>query len=392
MPSAAGALGRDFGGATPMASVLVVGAGFAGATYARELAEAGHHVEVVDKRPHVAGNAHDMVLADGTRVHCYGPHLLHTNNVRIVDWLKRFGAFIPYEHRVTALLPSGALVPLPVNRTTVNLLFGEALRTEDEMTAFLHKVATPRDVPRNAAEYLYSCIGIQLTDLFFRPYTRKMWDLELEEMDAAVVKRIPLRYDTEDRYFPNDRFQYLPRDGYTMLVDAILAHPDIRVSTGTPFEKHMQTGFDFCFNSMPIDEYFESCLGPLPYRSIRFHNRPEAGGYALGMTSVVNFTDSGRFTRQTDWSRLPGHSTRETGRKTVTLEEPCDYRENGMERYYPIKTHDGSNDALYERYKDMARQERRLRFIGRCGTYQYLDMDQVINQSLQGARAWIADS
>jgi UDP-galactopyranose mutase len=143
---------------------------------------------------------------------------------------------------------------------------------------------------------------------------------------------------------------------------------------------------------MPIDEYFGSCLGPLPYRSIRFHHRSEAGGYALGMTSVVNFTDNGRFTRQTDWSLLPGHVMRETGRKTVTLEEPCDYCENDMERYYPIKTQDGSNDALYERYKDLALKERKLRFIGRCGTYQYLDMDQVINQSLQGVRTWIAGS
>jgi UDP-galactopyranose mutase len=312
--------------------------------------------------------------------------------VRIVDWLKRFGAFIPYEHRVTALLPCGALAPLPVNRTTVNLVFGECLRTEDEMAAFLRRMALPCDRPGNAAEYLASCIGTRLTDLFFRPYTRKMWNLELEEMEAAVVKRIPLRYDGEDRYFPGDRFQFLPRDGYTALVDAILDHPEIGVSTGTPFDKRMQAGFDFCFNSMPIDEYFESCLGPLPYRSIRFHHRSEAGSYALGTTPVVNFTDNGRFTRQTDWSCLPGHATRETGRKTVTLEEPCDYRDNDMERYYPIKTQDGRNDALYERYKDLARKETKLRFIGRCGTYQYLDMDQVVNQSLQGARAWIADA
>jgi UDP-galactopyranose mutase len=284
------------------------------------------------------------------------------------------------------------LAPLPVNRTTVNLVFGKSLQTVDEMTAFLHEVAIPRDMPRSAAEYLYSRIGTELTDLFFRPYTRKMWNLELEEMDAAVVKRIPLRYDGEDRYFPSDRYQFLPQDGYTALVDAILDHPEIRVSTGTPFEKHMQVGFDFCFNSMPIDEYFESCLGPLPYRSIRFHHRVEASSYALGTTSVVNFTDDRRFTRQTDWSRLPGHVTRETAQKTVTLEEPCDYRENNMERYYPIKTHDGGNDVLYERYKDMARKEPRLRFIGRCGTYQYLDMDQVINQSLRGAHAWIAGS
>jgi UDP-galactopyranose mutase len=248
------------------------------------------------------------------------------------------------------------------------------------------------DIPRNAADHLASCIGARLTDLFFRPYTRKMWNLELEEMDAAVVKRIPLRYDAEDRYFPGDRFQILPRGGYTALIDAILDHERIRVGTSTPFDKTMLAGFDVCFNSMPIDEYFDFRFGPLPYRSIRFHHRSEPSGYALGVTSVVNFTDNGRFTRQTDWSRLPGHAARETGRKTVTLEEPCDYLDNDMERYYPVKTRDGGNGALYERYKDLARQDRQVRFIGRCGTYQYLDMDQVISQSLQGARAWLAGS
>jgi UDP-galactopyranose mutase len=283
------------------------------------------------------------------------------------------------------------LVPLPVNRTTVNLVFGESLQTEHQVAAFLGRMSGHCGEPRNAAEHLYSCIGTRLTDLFFRPYTRKMWNLDLEQIDAAVVKRIPLRHDAEARYFPNDRYQMLPRDGYTALVAAILDHPEIRVSTGTPFDKRMMTGFDVCFNSMPIDEYFGFALGPLPYRSIRFHHRSEPSDYALGTTPVVNFTDDGRFTRQTDWSRLPAHATRRSRTKTVTLEEPCDYRENELERYYPVKTRDRCNDALYERYKDLATQERNLRFIGRCGTYQYLDMDQVINQSLQGVRAWLRD-
>ena len=373
-----------------MSRILVVGAGFAGATYARELAAAGHHVEVIDKRPHIAGNAHDEVLADGTRIHRYGPHLFHTNNTRVVDWLKRFGAFVPYEHRVTALLPSGGLAPLPVNRTTVNLVFGASLRTEQEMAAFLESVSVSCEAPRNAAEYLASKIGTRLTDLFFRPYTKKMWALDLEEMDAAVVKRIPLRHDDEDRYFPGDRFQMLPRNGYTAVIQAILEHPEIGVSTGTPFDKAMLPEFDFCFNSMPIDEYFDFALGPLPYRSIRFHHRAESSEYALGTTPVVNFTDTGRFTRQTDWSRLPAHIVRETGRKTVTLEEPCGYEANDYERYYPVKTHDRRNETLYERYKALAEGDPKLRFIGRCGTYQYLDMDQVINQSLQGVQAWMA--
>jgi UDP-galactopyranose mutase len=372
-----------------MSRILVVGAGFAGATYARELAEAGHEVAVIDKRPHIGGNAYDEVLDDGTRIHRYGPHLFHTNNARVVEWLERFGEFVPYEHRVTALLPLGALAPLPVNRTTVNLVFGEHLQTEQDVAAFLERVAVRCENPRNAAEYLGSRIGTTLTDLFFRPYTKKMWGMDLEQMDAAVVKRIPLRHDDEDRYFPGDRFQMLPRAGYTAIVQAILDHPAIRVAASTPFEKPMLEEYDFCFSSMPIDEYFGFALGPLPYRSIRFHHRTEPADYALGVTPVVNFTDTGPRTRQTDWSRLPLHRTKDGGAKTVTQEEPCDYADNNYERYYPVKTHDGRNEAVYAQYKELAAEESRLRFIGRCGTYQYLDMDQVINQSLQGVHAWL---
>ena len=373
-----------------MSRILVVGAGFAGSTYARELAQAGHDVEVIDKRPHIGGNAYDEVFAVGTWVHRYGPHLFHTNNARVVGWLRRFGTFVPYEHRVTALLPSSELAPLPVNRTTVGLVFGRYLQSAQDMADFLDSLAVPCDAPRNAAEYLASRIGTRLTDLFFRPYTRKMWGLDLEEMDAGIVKRVPLRYDNEDRYFPGDRFQLLPRDGYSVIFSAILDHPRIRIATSTPFNRSMLQGFDICFNSMPIDEYFDFALGPLPYRSIRFHHRSEPRDYALGTTSVVNFTDTGTFTRQTDWSRLPGHLVRQTGQKTVTLEEPCDYTENSYERFYPVKTHDRRNEMLYERYKELARGEPKLRFIGRCGTYQYLDIDQVINQSLQGVHNWLA--
>lgn len=375
-----------------MKQILVVGAGFAGSVYARELADRGHNVEVIDKRDHVAGNAFDETLANGVRIHRYGPHLFHTNNSRVVEWLKRFAAFIPYEHRVTALLPDPArLVPLPVNRNTINRVFNCDLRTELEVKEYLSRVAVACEKPRNAGEYLYSQIGEVLTNLFFRPYTKKMWGHELEEMDAAVVKRIPIRFDDEDRYFPSDKFQLLPSSGYTGLVNRMLDHGKINLRLGTAFTKSMLTRCEFCFNSMPIDEYFEFVYGPLPYRSIKFHDREELRTYGLGATSVVNFTDGGKYTRQTDWSRLPSRSARETDLKTITLEEPCDYSDNNFERYYPVKTSDGKYEAVYRKYKALASKQTNLQFIGRCGTYQYLDMDQVINQSLQGARNWLRD-
>lgn len=370
--------------------VLVVGAGFAGATYARELAEAGFLIDVIDRRGHIGGNAFDETFDNGIRVHRYGPHLFHTNNDGVVEWLTRFGEFALYKHRVTALLPdSRTLVPLPINRQTINRVFGLALQGESEVRAFLASLAVKCEEPRNAAEYLASQIGTELTDLFFRPYTKKMWALDLEDMDASVVKRIPLRYDDEDHYFPADKFQLIPRDGYTTIIRSILDHPGIGVMVSTAFEKAMLADYHFCFNSMPIDEYFDAAYGPLPYRSIRFHHREEPSEGGIGETSVVNYTDASRFTRQTDWSRIPCHVQRDTGRKTLTREEPCDYTENNLERYYPVKTSDGRYQAIYKKYRELASREPRLQFIGRCGTYQYLDMDQVINQSLLGVRKWL---
>jgi UDP-galactopyranose mutase len=372
-----------------MKPILIVGAGFAGAVHARQLAAAGYAVRVIDRRPHIAGNAYDYTDANGIRVHAYGPHLFHTKNRGVIDWISRFGEFVPYAHKVRARLPSGALAPLPINLDTVNAVFGTAFTTPDEVRAQLRAVALPIAEPANAAQYLYANIGRALTDLFFRPYTRKMWALDLEDMAAAVVRRIPLRFDATDTYFPDDDIQMMPRHGYTKLFEAIFDHPNIAVTLATKFEKSMLADHEFCFNSMPIDEYFETRLGALPYRSLKFHHRTEPGLPAQAWAST-NFTDSGPFTRQTAWHALPHHIERDTGRHTLTLEEPCDYRDNHFERYYPVKTADGRYTKLYEQYRALARTETNIAFIGRCGTYQYLDMDQVINQSLIHVETWLS--
>jgi UDP-galactopyranose mutase len=248
--------------------VLVVGAGFAGATHARECADKGYKVHVIDKRPHVAGNAYDEIYCDQTRVHRYGPHLFHTNSHFVMEWISRFGKFVPYVHSVVAELSGQRCVPLPINRTTINSVFSLTLETEEQVANFLAEISVRYDSPRNAAEYLYSKIGRELTELFFRPYTRKMWDLDLEDLHESVVRRIPLRFDDDNRYFPNDEFQVLPYDGYTELVKNILDHTNITISLDTAFEHTMANDYEVCFNSMPIDEYCDSIYGPLPYRSI----------------------------------------------------------------------------------------------------------------------------
>ena len=373
-------------------AVLVVGAGFAGATCARELADRGIYVDVIDQRPHIAGNAYDEVLPEGIRIHRYGPHLFHTNNKTVVEWLTRFGTFVPYKHKVQALLPGGSLAPLPVNRLTLQTVFDVSLPDAAAAEAFLARQAEPIASPANAAEYLRANIGATLTDLFFRPYTKKMWSMDLEEMDAAVVKRIPIRTDDVDYYFPDDQHQMLPKEGYTRIFEAILDHPLINITLSRRFEHAMTAGYRHCFNSMPIDEYFDNALGALPYRSIRFKHVDHPADYQLGTAATVNFTDSGPITRQTDWSLLPCHHVAKGAVKIVTQEEPCDYRDNQFERYYPVKTSDGRYDAIYANYKAMAGRLENMTFIGRCGTYQYLDMHQVINQTLTMVNKWASDN
>ena len=216
-----------------MSKILVVGAGFSGAVIARELAEAGHNVTIIDERYHVAGNAHDFVNKHGIRMHTYGPHLFHTNNKKVYDYLGRFTEWIPYKHKVKALLSNGEYVTLPVNRATKDIV------GEDK-----------------------------IVDTFIRPYTKKMWGMEIEELDPSIMNRVPIRDDFNEYYFPDDEYQAIPRDGYTALISNMLDWEGITVSLGTSFDKSMEKDYDHIFNSMPIDVYHDDCHGELPYRSI----------------------------------------------------------------------------------------------------------------------------
>lgn len=372
-------------------TILVVGAGFAGAVAARTLAEAGYSVSVIDQRPHIAGNAYDEWNERGIRVHKYGPHLFHTNNMKVVHWLSRFTEWLRYEHRVTALLPSGKTAPLPVNRRTLERVFDREFPTEADARAFLASVALPLQKVENARDYLLSEIGETLTNLFFAPYTKKMWGYDLSEMDASVVKRIPVSFNDEDRYFPNDAFQALPKDGYSQLIRNVLNHTSIEISLERAFIKNMLESVEHAFLCLPIDEFFDNVLGPLPYRSIRFHHGEVPRSDVAATTATVNRTDDSPFTRSTYWHLLPGHDMRTSDHVTLTSEEPCGYEDNNYERYYPIKTSDDRFGDRYRRYVAMAEQEPRVTFIGRCGTYQYLDMHQVISQTLTIVQKWLVE-
>jgi UDP-galactopyranose mutase len=203
------------------------------------------------------------------------------------------------------------------------------------------------------------------------------------------VKRIPIRFDDETRYFPQDTFQALPRGGYTALFERILAHDGIRVELARPFEKAMLQDYAWAFLCLPIDEYFDFCLGRLPYRSIRFHTAAVDRREITTQTATINFTDTSPFTRATYWHVLPGHWSGQGDSVTRTTEEPCDDCANDYERYYPVKTADGHHQAVYQQYARLSATERGVMFLGRCGTYQYLDMHQVVSQTLSAVRRWL---
>lgn len=329
--------------------ILIVGCGFAGATIGRVLAESGHMIHIIDKRDHIAGNAYDYINEHGIRVHQYGPHIFHTSNQKVIDWLSRFTEWTEYKHKVLAKVDPKDLHVLPINK------------------------ATTKNYSRD-----------KIIDTFYRPYTQKMWGMPLEQVNPKILERVPIRDDDNEFYFPNDSFQAMPAKGYTELFKCMLDHPNIKTELSKNFDPKMELLYDHCFNSMAIDEYHNYCFGELPYRSIKFQTftLPEVQLYP---TAVTNFTTFDGPTRVTEWKHFSGLD--ENPKSTITYEFPCDYHENNNERYYPINDLLGKNKKIYEQYSKLTTKN--MTFIGRCGNYLYLDMHQVVSASLSIANEFL---
>jgi len=366
-----------------MSNFLVVGAGFAGAVTGRCLAEAGHQVSIIDRRKHIGGNAFDFLNEHQERIHAYGPHLLHgEKDSKAIKWLSRFTEWTPYEHRVRALLEGGKTTPLPVNLTTLEDIFRVGLSSEEDAKKFMEDKLIKLD-PQNTDEVFLASVGERLADIFFRPYTRKMWGISPKELESAVGKRLPMRYNRDDRYF-TDSFQALPRDGYTKLFEKIFDHPLISLNLETRFEESRCSDYEHVFNSMAIDEYYQFVHGKLPYRSIRFKTVTKESSQDA---PVINFTDDNKYTRSTQWDLFPNSKKRQDGMHTTTIEEPCDAAGNNNEYYYPVRNKKSLD--LYARYKDLANKNDKMTFIGRTGLFQYLDMAPCVTIHLQIASKFL---
>ena len=363
---------------------LVVGAGYAGSILAERLAtQCGHRVLVIDRRDHIAGNAHDYYDEHGVLCHRYGPHIFHTKSQKVVDYLSQFTQWLPYEHRVVARVGE-QLLPIPINRTTINELYGLSLATEEEVERFLAERAEPVDYVRNSEDAVVSKVGRDLYEKFFRGYTRKQWQRDPSELHASVCARIPIRTNTDDRYF-TDWFQNMPAEGYTAMIGRILDHPLVDVRVGVAYEEVAgEVEHGHLVYTGPIDAFFGHRFGALPYRSLEFELRNEAtpdGGLLQPRGQVNEPSEDVPYTRTTEFRHLTGQAHTSS---TVALEFP---RSEG-EPYYPIPTDE--TRALYRRYEALGAEHEHVTFVGRLARYQYLNMDQVVGQALSAAETLIA--
>ena len=356
------------------ADILVVGAGYAGSVVAERLASAGKKVRVIDRRPHLAGNAYDEHDEHGVLVHRYGPHIFHTNAARIVDYLSKFTEWRPYEHRALAHV-DGKLLPIPINLDTVNGLYGLNLGEED-IEAFFEKVREPRKPVLTSEDVVVGAIGRDLYEKFFQNYTRKHWGLDPSQLNAGVTARVPVRTNRDDRYW-TDEFQGVPLNGYTKMFEAMLDHPNIGVELGVDFhEVKERIQAAHTVYTGPIDAYFGYRFGRLPYRSLRFEHEhlPEKSRYQKAPT--INYPNEHDYIRVTEFKYVTGQDHPGT---SIVREYP---RDSG-DPYYPVPRPE--NEDLYRRYKSLAERERNVTFVGRLAQYRYYNMDQVVAAALKAA-------
>lgn len=356
---------------------MVVGAGFAGASAARRLADAGRRVLLLERRPHLAGNAFDQHDNAGVLVHRYGPHLFHTGSQRVVEFLSAFTTWHPYQHKVLAR-HRGELFQMPINRTTLEQFFACELPDAAAATALLEQVRQPQAVVANSEQAVRDRLGDALYQAFFRHYTRKQWQREPSALDASVCRRIPVRLDRDDRYFTHPH-QAMPSDGFTAMFQRMLDHPLIEIQTGAVFDPEADCQrAPLTVYTGPLDAFFNHELGELPYRSLRFEHQHRANQGLLQPVATINECDPEvPYTRTTEFRHITGQAHSGT---SVVREYPVDHGDP----YYPVL--DPSSRALVSQYRARAQAIGNVRFVGRLAEFRYFDMDQACAAGLQASQ------
>jgi len=358
--------------------VAFAGAGFSSAVIARELAEAGHQATVYETRDHIGGNCYTERDDDsGVLVHRYGPHIFHTDNERVWEYINRFGEMKTYEHRVKTTV-DGAVYSLPINLHTINQVFGETLSPGEAAEFIQNQADTSIDEPANFEEQAMKFVGEKMYKMFFHGYTRKQWGMEPTGLPASILKRLPVRFNYNDTYF-NHPHQAMPADGYTPIIEAILDHPAITVHLSTALTPEQRADFDHVIWTGPLDAWFGFRHGRLGYRTLDFEEFRHEGDFQG--TSVMNYGNVDvpftRITEHKHFAPWEEHQSSVCFREFSRLHEPEDIP------YYPIRMVD--DKELLNQYLDAANAESGVSFVGRLGTYRYLDMDVTIKEALDAA-------
>jgi UDP-galactopyranose mutase len=352
---------------------VIVGCGLFGAVFARLMAEAGRSALLVDRRNHIGGNCFTREI-EGIQVHEYGPHIFHTSNARVWNFVNRFAEFHRYTHR-TVVNHKNKLYSFPINLMTCHQLWG--VTSPQEAAARIERERVPCESPKNCEEWMLAQVGRELYETFIQGYTAKQWNRDPKDLPASIVRRIPIRLTYNDRYF-DDTYEGIPIGGYTRLFENLLDHRLIEIESDVDYFAHVQelqnAGTRLVFTGK-IDEFYDYRFGRLEYRSLRFEHETVSGDFQGN--AIVNYTDRNvPYTRITEHKHFEGKSS--LPKSVITREYPQDYTESRVP-YYPIR--DEKNTAIYEKYRSLGRDEKVI-FGGRLATYQYYDMHQVIAQAL----------
>jgi len=353
---------------------LIVGAGFAGSVIAeRIVTQLKKKVLLVEKRNHIGGNAYDEYDKHGILIHKYGPHIFHTNNKEVFEYLSRFTQWRKYEHKVLAKLDN-KFYPIPINRNTINELYKKYFTTDKEVSQFYATVKEERNPILNSEDVIVNKVGVDLFEKFFKHYTKKQWNLEPKELSPLVCGRIPVRTNTDNRYF-TDKYQFMPKKGYTKMFEKMLSNKNIEILLNTDYKKIIgEINFDKMIYTGPIDYFFNYEFGKLPYRSIRFEWKNFRKKY-FQPNAQINYVDnSKKYTRVVEHKYLSGQRTQNT---SVSFEYPI----IKGEPFYPIPN--DTNNKIYIRYKNVIKKTSNIIFCGRLAEYKYYNMDQVVANSLK---------
>jgi UDP-galactopyranose mutase len=355
--------------------VACIGAGFSGSVIARELAQAGHKVIVFDSRSHVAGNCHTERDAEtGVMVHVYGPHIFHTSNEIVWNYIQQFDDFMPFTNRVKTI-HNNRVFSLPINLMTINAFFGKTFSPK-QAAEFMDSVGDKSITdPQTFEEQALRFVGKELYEAFFKGYTQKQWGMHPSALPASILKRLPVRFNYDDNYYAS-KFQGIPKNGYTYIIERMLDHPNIDLRLNTPFSREQSTDFDHVFYSGPIDAWYGYTKGRMGYRTLDFGVERHEGDYQGN--AVINYGN-----QEVPYTRISEHkhfAPWEQHDKTLIYKEYSRLCGENDIPYYPIRL--VKDKSQLASYVELAKSESNVTFVGRLGTYRYLDMHITIEEAL----------